>query len=149
MISRYVYCTCKLNTKPHGKCFVRYLRTFKHEFVFASLWYVNSSCLNNTVRAYFPCTILNDWKFLLVTCNLVWSLVRASTLFQEKIPFFFCRLPALYSSVESQSNFNLQVSLACLILRWIGYCYRAFQHSGPASDTPLETTKWREKNTIM
>ena len=27
MISRYVYCTCILNTKPHGKCFVRYLST--------------------------------------------------------------------------------------------------------------------------
>ena len=83
---------------------------FKHEFVFASLWYVNNSSVN-TVRAYFPCSILHDCKFLLVTCNLVWSLVWASTLFQEMFPFFFYRLPALYNSVESHSNFNLQVNL--------------------------------------
>ena len=83
---------------------------FKHEFVFESPRHVNKSCLN-TVRSYFPCTILHDCKFLLVSCNLVWSLVRASTLFQETFLFFFYRLPSLNNSVESQSNFNLQVSL--------------------------------------
>ena len=31
--------------------------------------------------------------------------------FQEMFPFFFYRLPALYNSVEYQSNFNLQVSV--------------------------------------
>ena len=47
MFSRYVYSTCILNTKPRGKCFVRYLST--NSFLPLSD--------TSTVRTYFPCSL--------------------------------------------------------------------------------------------
>ena len=57
-----------INTIPHGKCFVRYLRTrcFCIRNLTRSLrslvrfWYVNNSCVN-TVRQHFPWSILYLW----------------------------------------------------------------------------------------
>ena len=71
MISRYVYC---IHTECIHECAV-----FKHEFVFASLWYVNNSCVN-TARACFPCTNLHDCKFLLVTVLFNFAMDRLALL---------------------------------------------------------------------
>ena len=66
-MSQYFY----INTIPHGKCFVQYLRNcvcvseislvhWVHLFYY---WYINSLCIN-TIRAHFPWRIISFYNLI-------------------------------------------------------------------------------------